>query len=85
MTDRAVPTRLWDYDLIYEAEIMSRMCCIDDERSGLEVLTGNTPDISEWLDFTFYDLVWYHVPNNDTTTESCNQLRGNKPFYQTHD
>ena len=27
--------------------------------TGLERLTGDTIDISEWLDFEFYDLVWY--------------------------
>jgi hypothetical protein len=26
----------------------------DDGRSGYEMVTGNTPDISEWLDFEFY-------------------------------
>ena len=25
----------------------------------MEALTGETPDISEYLDFGFYDLVWY--------------------------
>ena len=25
------------------------------------------PDISEWLDFEFYDLVWYHVATSDIT------------------
>jgi hypothetical protein len=31
----------------------------EDGRSGHEEVTGNTPDISEWLDFEFYDLVWW--------------------------
>jgi hypothetical protein len=31
----------------------------DDGRTGYEVVTGQTPDISEWLDFVFYDLVWW--------------------------
>jgi hypothetical protein len=31
----------------------------DDRRTGYEVVTGQTPDISEWLDFEFYDLVWW--------------------------
>ena len=69
MVDRAVPSRLWDYGLVYEAEIMSRMCRTGHERSGIEILTGNTPDISEWLDFTFYDPVWYHVVGNDPAIE----------------
>lgn len=29
---------------------------------------GNTPDISEWADFTFFDRVWYHVPGNTLST-----------------
>lgn len=69
MTANAIPMRLWDYGLVYEAEILSRMCRHEDGRSGLEILTGNTPDISEWVDFAFYDLVWYHVPKNDVNTE----------------
>jgi hypothetical protein len=32
--------------------------------TGFAVITGDTPDISEWLDFTFYDWVGYwHPPN----------------------
>jgi hypothetical protein len=33
------------------------MSCGDDGRSGYEQVTGKTRDISEWLDFEFYDLV----------------------------
>jgi hypothetical protein len=29
------------------------------ERPGLEQITGDSIDISEWLDFNFYDYVWY--------------------------
>jgi hypothetical protein len=28
-------------------------------RSGYEQVTGKTPNISELLDFEFYDLVWW--------------------------
>jgi hypothetical protein len=31
----------------------------EDHRSGYEMVTGNTPDISEWLDFEFFDLLWW--------------------------
>jgi hypothetical protein len=31
----------------------------NDGRPGYEQVTGETPDISEWLDFEFYDLVWW--------------------------
>ena len=55
--DEQIPSRIWDYGLEYEAEILSRMSRGLDGQTGIEQLTGVTPDISEWLDFTFYDLV----------------------------
>ena len=60
MINQNIPNRLWDYGLVYEAEILSRMSRGTDGRTGYERLTGQTPDISEWLDFSFYDLVWFH-------------------------
>ena len=59
MTKKKVPKRLWDFGLIYEAELLSRMARGDDRRTGYELVTGQTADISEWLDFEFYDLVWW--------------------------
>ena len=64
-----VLSRLWDYGLVYESEIISRISRAPNERSGIDQLTGENPDISEWLDFSFYDLVWYHVASNDTSTD----------------
>ena len=60
MVRRNVPSRMWDYALVHSAEIMqfiprSRLR----GRTGYEEVTGNTPDISEYLDFDFWDLVWY--------------------------
>ena len=46
-------------DFIYRAEIMSRMACGNDNWTGYKEVTGQTLDISEWLDFEFYDLVWW--------------------------
>jgi hypothetical protein len=40
-----------------QGELLTRMSHGDDGRSGYEQVTGETPDISEWLDFEFYDLV----------------------------
>ena len=37
---------------------MSRITSGRDGRTGIERITGETPDISEWLDFDIYDLVW---------------------------
>ena len=59
MTKKNVPKQLWDFGLIYESELLSRMARGNDRRTGYEVVTGQTPDISEWLDFEFYDLVWW--------------------------
>ena len=59
MEKKQVPKRLWDRGVVYESEILSRMARGPSKRSGYEMVTGNTPDISEWLDFEFYDLVWW--------------------------
>jgi hypothetical protein len=59
MRSNQVPVRLWDYGLVYIAEIQSILARGVDKRPGLEKLTGETIDISEWLDFDFYDRVWY--------------------------
>ncbi len=59
MRENQVPTRLWDYGLVYIAEIQSILARGEDQRPGLERITGDTINISEWLDFDFYALVWY--------------------------
>jgi hypothetical protein len=70
MTRKRVHNRVWDYGLVYESEIMCRLSRGYDGRTGYEKLTGNTPDISEWLDFEFYDLVWYHADPRETDKAS---------------
>jgi hypothetical protein len=42
----------------------------DDGRSGYEQVTGETCNISEWLDFEFYDLVWWWDQPNKTNTNN---------------
>jgi hypothetical protein len=59
MTERHVPSRLWDYGLVYIAEILSITARGKNGRPGIEAVMGHTVDISEWLDFEFYDYVWY--------------------------
>jgi hypothetical protein len=59
MQKKKVPSQLWDYGLVYEGELLSMISCGKDGRSGHEEVTGNTPNISKWLDFEFYDLVWW--------------------------
>jgi hypothetical protein len=58
MRSSQVPPRLWDYGLVYIAEIQSLLARGVDQRPGIERVTGNTVDILEWLDFDFFDRVW---------------------------
>lgn len=56
------PRRLWNYGIPYVCAIMRMTASYSGRlrgRTPLENLTGETPDISEYLDFGFYDLVWY--------------------------
>ena len=49
-----------------QVEIRSSFARGSEVRTGIEEETGDTTDISEWLDFDIYDLVWYwdapHLP-----------------------
>ena len=74
MDERNAPQRLWDYGIVYESEILSRMSRGHDDRTGYERLTGQTPDISEWLDFTFYDLIWYYNLEHPDITDNSRKL-----------
>lgn len=54
------PKPLWDYLSVYVSEIRSLTArCNAESRTGMEAVTGNTPDITEWLDFGWYVPVWY--------------------------
>jgi hypothetical protein len=59
MREKHIPSRLWDYGLVYIAELMSITARGPHGRPGIEAIMGHTIDISEWLDFEFYDYVWY--------------------------
>ena len=59
ITKRNVPKRLWDFGLICCAEILSHTARGPDTCTGYEDVTGKTPDVSSWLEFTFFDLVWF--------------------------
>ncbi len=51
-----VPPRLWDDGLVYETNILNKIPCGQQQRTGIEIVTGETPDIlSELIDFEFYD------------------------------
>ena len=62
MVRRKVPQRLWDYGLRWVCEIQNRMSNTPrglDGKCPLERVTGESIDISEYLDFGFYDWAWY--------------------------
>ena len=62
MVRRNVPQRLWDYGLQWVCDIQNRTSNSSRGLNGrcpLERVTGETVDISEYLDFGFYDWVWY--------------------------
>ena len=66
-----VHSRIWEYALVYNAEILSRTTQKEGDRTGYEKVTGDTPNISEWCDFIFYDHVWYcDTRSNNTPSEN---------------
>ena len=63
MVRNRVPKKLWDYGIVWISEIHSMTHTSAGNRLKgaipLERVTGDTVDISEYLDFGFYDKVWY--------------------------
>ena len=62
MVEQKVPIRLWDYGIVWVCEVMPLTANSSfslDGRTPMEEVMGETPDILEYLDFTFYDWVWY--------------------------
>ena len=62
MTKKHVPPRLWDFCFIWICETSNLSVSsfkYAKGRTPLEMITGETPDISEYLEFGFYDWVVY--------------------------
>ena len=62
MAKANVPKRLWDYALAYVCEtgnVTASGSRYARERTPLEIITGETPNIFEYLDFGFYDWVTF--------------------------
>lgn len=62
MTCSRAPKCLWDYCSIYQCEIRSLTAhpyYSLNGRTPYEIVTGRMPDISEYLDFGWYDNLWY--------------------------
>ncbi len=59
------PKCLWDFCAIYAAELRNRLALPLYQlhgRTPYEILTGNTPDISEYLEFEWYQPIWLFNP-----------------------
>ena len=56
MLRKKVPKQLWDYGIKWVCEVMQCTASTSGDlsrRTALEQLTGETPEILEYLDFTF--------------------------------
>ena len=61
MLSRNIPRRLWDYGLTWICELMQRTVNSRFDtfnKTPFSIVLGDTPDISEYTDFTFWDWVW---------------------------
>jgi len=74
MVQRNIPRRLWCYGLEHQARLMQFIPRGRNEQTGYEQITGHTPDISEYCDFDFYDLVWYWRTPHPSLTEHDREL-----------
>ena len=64
MLKKKVPKRLWDYGLVWICETGNLTVSSSryaHGRTPLELVTGDTPDISEYTDFCFYDWVTFRT------------------------
>ena len=62
MHKKHVPKQLWDYGLRWTWDVMLHTSTEARSAKGqtpLEIITGDTPDISEVLDFGFHNWCWY--------------------------
>ena len=62
MNKKIIPKRLWDYGIIWISETGNLAVSSSryaNGRTSIEIITGETPDISEYIDFGFYDWVTY--------------------------
>ena len=72
---RRIPKCVWDYHIVWEAQIYTRTVH-KDHCTPLEALTGDTIDISEWIEFEFYDLIIYWDDRDGDTKQSIGRWLG---------
>jgi hypothetical protein len=62
MHAKSVTIRFWDYGVEWVCKVAQRTVSSSryaEGRTPIEILTGEAPDISEFLDFGFYDWVFF--------------------------
>lgn len=53
---------MWDYCTLYHSKVRNLTAHPHFKLQGrtpLEIVTDHTPDVSEYLDYTWYEPVWY--------------------------
>ena len=54
--EKNVPRRVWDFLAEHQSQTMSFIPQGPSDRTGYELVTGQTPDTSDFLDFDFMTL-----------------------------
>ncbi len=65
MSRTNIPHKLWDFCCLYATELRNRLARPLPQLHGCtpyEMISGNTPDISEFLEYEWYQPVWYYEP-----------------------
>jgi len=66
MNNVKAPKRLWDFCVQHVADLRTLTAQPLHSlhgRTPYEIVTGNTPDISEYLHFSWYQPIWYYDPS----------------------
>ena len=69
MVSKKFPDHVWYYCLVHQDGILSSISCGKMVQTGIEEVTGKIPEISEWLDFEFYDSIWWLEKKYLSTTD----------------
>ena len=62
MVSNNCPRRVWDFGIKHDTKVIHMISTAKiNDRTSIEAVTEETPNISDYIDFDFYDLVWYHT------------------------
>ena len=65
MVSKNYPRRVWEFGIKHATKVIQMIPSAKlNGRTPIEAVTGVTPYISEYADFDFYDLMWYHTGKN---------------------